>query len=242
MRAGTVLLYEDDPITCDVLVDTLTRDGHDVRVFESLQQVMTAADRMPRSLALMDFWGTSYRRLAHHEGQQVVRLARAVPTVLLTGRPWANEQLVAELGCRAFVPKPFRPSQVAEVVAATMADVSSAAAGEHARPLEVGSADAAAAADSAVRAHDAITRRQREVAVLIARGLSNAEIAQQLVLTPGTVANHVEAILRRLALRSRTSIAVWAVEQGLYRSVREAPDVGPTPASRCPTCGSPRLC
>src|SRR3954453_16566088 len=97
MGAGRILLSEDDPLTCDVLVDTLARDGHDVRVCESLQHVMTAADRMPRSLALMDFWGTSYRRLADHEGRQVVRLARAVPTILLTGRPWANEQIAAEL-------------------------------------------------------------------------------------------------------------------------------------------------
>src|SRR4051794_33925571 len=109
MGTDTVLLYEDDPMTCDVLVDILHRDGHNVRVVESLQQVMTAADRMPAPLALMDFWGTSYRCLADHERQQVIRLARAVPTILLTGRPWANEQLVAELGCRAFLPKPFRP-------------------------------------------------------------------------------------------------------------------------------------
>ena len=63
-----------------------------------------------------------------------------------------------------------------------------------------------------------ITERQQEIAILIAAGLTNAEIAKRLTLTPGTVANHVEHILRRLQLRSRTSVAVWAVEQRLYRS------------------------
>jgi DNA-binding CsgD family transcriptional regulator len=63
-----------------------------------------------------------------------------------------------------------------------------------------------------------ITRRQQEVAACIAEGLSNNEIAERLVLTPGTAANHVEAILRRLNLRSRTQVGVWAVERGLYRS------------------------
>jgi DNA-binding CsgD family transcriptional regulator len=62
---------------------------------------------------------------------------------------------------------------------------------------------------------DALTPRQREVAGLVADGLSNAEIAERLVLTPGTVANHVEAILGRLGLRSRTQIGVWAAERGL---------------------------
>jgi DNA-binding CsgD family transcriptional regulator len=63
-----------------------------------------------------------------------------------------------------------------------------------------------------------ITRRQQELVVLIAAGLSNAAIAQRLVITEGTVANHIENILRRLNLASRTQIAVWAVECGLYRS------------------------
>jgi DNA-binding CsgD family transcriptional regulator len=67
-----------------------------------------------------------------------------------------------------------------------------------------------------------ITRREREVASLIAEGLSNAEIAQQLVLAEGTVANHLEHILRKLGLRNRVQIATWTVERGLYRSGAEA--------------------
>jgi DNA-binding CsgD family transcriptional regulator len=66
-----------------------------------------------------------------------------------------------------------------------------------------------------------ISPRERDVALLIAAGLTNAEIAQQLTLVEGTVANHVEHALRKLGLRSRTQIAVWAVEHGLYRSDQE---------------------
>jgi signal transduction histidine kinase len=62
----------------------------------------------------------------------------------------------------------------------------------------------------------ALTPRQREIAGLLARGLPNADIAQQLVLTTGTVANHVASILQRLELDSRTQIAAWAVEHGLH--------------------------
>jgi len=239
MGAGTVLLFEDDPLTNDVLADTLHEAGYDVSVCGSPNQVMAAAARMPRSLALMDFWGTSHRYLADHERRQVVRLARAVPTILVTGRPWANDRVAAELGCRAFVPKPFRPDQVSAVVAATVVDLRRV---EHTESKLERSDAAPDGVASVVPAYDAITRRQREVAILIARGLSNAEIAQQLTLTPGTVANHVEHILRRLTLRSRTSIAVWAVEQGLYWSVREGPDEGRTVGLRCPTCGASRLC
>ena len=62
-----------------------------------------------------------------------------------------------------------------------------------------------------------MTPRQREVAALIASGLSNEQIARRLVLTSGTVANHVEHILRRLDFAGRAQIAVWAVEHGLHR-------------------------
>ena len=63
-----------------------------------------------------------------------------------------------------------------------------------------------------------LTARQREVAALIAEGLSNAEIDERLVLVEGTVANHLETILDRLGSKNRTQVAVWAVEHGLYRS------------------------
>jgi two-component system OmpR family sensor kinase len=64
----------------------------------------------------------------------------------------------------------------------------------------------------------ALTARQQEVAGLIAEGLSNAEIAERLVVTTGTTGNHVEAILGRLGFKSRSQIAVWAAERGLRPS------------------------
>ena len=53
-----------------------------------------------------------------------------------------------------------------------------------------------------------LTRREREVAALIAHGLTNEQIAQRLVLTPGTVANHVAHILMKFGAQSRVQIAV----------------------------------
>jgi DNA-binding NarL/FixJ family response regulator len=64
-------------------------------------------------------------------------------------------------------------------------------------------------------AETGLTARHREVVSLLARGYSNAQIARELVIEPGTAANHVAAILTRLGLRSRTEIAVWALRHGL---------------------------
>lgn len=60
-----------------------------------------------------------------------------------------------------------------------------------------------------------LTKRQFEVARLIAAGRSNAQIARELVLTTGTVANHIEHILRRLDVSNRAQVAAWDVEREL---------------------------
>ncbi|TQE23584.1 ATP-binding protein [Streptomyces ipomoeae] len=58
-------------------------------------------------------------------------------------------------------------------------------------------------------AADPLSRREREVAALVARGMSNRRIAAELVLSPRTVDGHVEHILAKLGFRSRTEIAAW---------------------------------
>jgi predicted ATPase/DNA-binding CsgD family transcriptional regulator len=93
------------------------------------------------------------------------------------------------------------------------------------RPLSLEEAIATAlapfdAADSggsgqASSAKSALTRREREVARLIARGQTNRQIAASLVITEGTVANHVVHVLAKLGYNARSQIAAWAANNGL---------------------------
>ena len=67
---------------------------------------------------------------------------------------------------------------------------------------------------AAVAAHD-LTERELEVLRQIATGATNREIADRLVVSEGTVKNHVSSILSRLGLRDRTQAALYAYEHGL---------------------------
>jgi len=64
-----------------------------------------------------------------------------------------------------------------------------------------------------------LTEREREVAILIAKGKSNREIAERLVVGNRTVEVHVSNILSKLGFTSRAQIAVWAYEKGLVNTV-----------------------
>jgi DNA-binding NarL/FixJ family response regulator len=114
---------------------------------------------------------------------------------------------VLQAGVRGFLPRRAAASRLVEAVRALArkeAALDAAVAGQLVRYLTGNAAQAGAAG----HALDRLTERQREVATLVAEGLSNEEIAHRLFLSPATVKSHLSAVMRRLDVRTRTQLAI----------------------------------
>ena len=61
-----------------------------------------------------------------------------------------------------------------------------------------------------------ISKREKEIIILVAQGLSNKDIAKKLYLSDGTVRNNISNLLYKLNLKDRTQLAVFAVKNDLY--------------------------
>jgi DNA-binding CsgD family transcriptional regulator len=70
---------------------------------------------------------------------------------------------------------------------------------------------------------EGLTTREREIANLVAQGLTNASIASRLLVSRSTVSSHVATVLRKLGFTSRVQLAAWVVAQRLSERPEEKP-------------------
>ena len=107
-----------------------------------------------------------------------------------------------------------RLAQAVQLAHAGIYQLEPSVAGKLVGMLSVAGKAAADPAPTPAAVHD-LTERELEVLRHIATGATNREIAVRLVVSEGTVKNHVSSILSRLSLRDRTQAALYAYEHGL---------------------------
>jgi DNA-binding NarL/FixJ family response regulator len=205
VRAGFRMILEAEP---DVRVVAEAADG---------EQALDAARRTRPDVVVMDI------RMPVLDGVAATRRLLSeldpAPYVVIVTTFDDDENLYEALraGASGFLLKNSPPEQLVEAVRAAAAgegllstSVTRRVIGELARRSPSTQPPPAAL--------DELTAREVEVLRLVARGLSNAEIAERLVITPGTAKTHVSRILMKLGLRDRVQAVVLAYETGLVRA------------------------
>ena len=123
-------------------------------------------------------------------------------------------------GASGFLLKDVHPSELLQgirVVAAGESVLAPSATRRLIGPYASGPGTGPLPAGSGAGELDSLTGSQRNVLTLVASGLNNAEIAEQLGITVGTVKSHVNALLRKLGLRDRVQATILAYDLGLAR-------------------------
>jgi DNA-binding NarL/FixJ family response regulator len=182
-------------------------------------EAVEAVRRLRPDVALMDI------RMPRLDGvaatRALLRGAAPVPTKILILTTFHLDAYVTEAlraGASGFLLKEATADQLTEAVRVIAAGEAILAPSVTRRLLEqMAAADPAAAGDGGQRIRDLLSAREVDVLLLVARGLSNAEIGATLHLAETTVKSHVQSMLGKLGVRDRLQAAVAAYDAGLVR-------------------------
>jgi DNA-binding NarL/FixJ family response regulator len=149
------------------------------------------------------------RRIAEHDGLEDVRVL-----VLTT---FEADEYVFEalrLGAGGFLLKDAEPSELLRAIRVVAGGESLLSPSVTRRVVAAFANEPAPAAPENALVSE-LTEREREVVALVGRGLSNEEIAEQLVISPATARTHVSRAMVKIAARDRAQLVVFAYESGL---------------------------
>jgi len=142
------------------------------------------------------------------------------PVVMLTVSEEDDDLFESiKAGANGYLLKNVRPEELFEQLRGVMrgeSPIAPAVASKLLEALRTGGMPARGGSTATISGGDiALTRRESEILQLVADGLSNKEIANELTITEGTVKNHVHNALEKLHLTNRVQAAAYAVRQGM---------------------------
>ncbi|MCX4578444.1 response regulator transcription factor [Streptomyces sp. NBC_01571] len=217
MKAIRLLLVDDDPLVRAGL-SFMMGGADDIEIVGEAadgSEVEALVDRTRPDVVLMDIRMPTVDGLAATER---LRGRRDAPQVVVLTTFHADEQVLRALraGAAGFVLKDTPPADIVDAVRRVAAGDPVLSPTVTRRLMEQAAGGPADTRRSTARDRIAVLNdREREVAVAVGRGASNAAIATELYMSVATVKTHVSRILAKLGLNNRVQIALLAYDAGL---------------------------
>ena len=203
-----LLLIDDDPNLILLVKDYLEFRGYDVTTAENGREALEVLEQEVPDMIICDVM------MPEMDGYSLVKHIRqepkinTVPVLFLSAKGQSQDRVKGlNEGADFYMVKPFEPEELVAQVESSLNQVKRLSNGR-ARNLD-------SAPTIQVPPNVALTPTELKVVNLVAQGMANRNIAEELKVSQRTIESHVSNMLNKTSLKNRTELARWAIESNM---------------------------
>jgi len=203
-----LLLIDDDPNLILLVKDYLEFRGYNVDTAENGREALEVLDSLIPDMIICDVMMPEmdgYTLVKHIREEAVTN---RIPVLFLSAKGQSQDRVKGlNEGADVYMSKPFEPEELVAQVESSLKQI---------KRWEQGRPKGLDGAPTIVVPHNVeLTPTETKVVQLVAKGMANREIANQLNVSQRTIESHVSNMLNKTSLNNRTELARWAIESSM---------------------------
>lgn len=205
-----LLLIDDDPNLILLVQDYLEFQGYGVMTADNGQEALDLLQEQVPDLIICDIM------MPEMDGYEVVKRIRQdsrvswIPVIFLSAKGQTTDRVKGlSTGADVYLVKPFEPEELVAQVESSLKQAN--------RLIHKSRSESSPQQGEliSISSDVTLTRTETKVVQLVAQGLANREIAENLEVSQRTIESHVSNMLNKTRLHNRTELARWAIQKGL---------------------------
>ena len=203
-----LLLIDDDPNLILLVKDYLEFRGYKVTTAENGREALEVLQQQTPDMIICDVM------MPEMDGYTLVQQIRNnastnwIPVLFLSAKGQSQDRVKGlNMGADVYMVKPFEPEELVAQVESSLKQAN--------RLIQQSNKDAKSKTKMNVPQNVELTPTELKVVQLVAKGMANREIAQQLNVSQRTIESHVSNMLNKTSLNNRTELARWAIESDM---------------------------